>query len=84
MSGNDPGIDLSEGWDRSGLTLAELWLGYIAIGGTASRAEVEAYVHGAGCPDSYEYNMIAQVLNEHFIDRGEDHPVRYHDIPVLP
>ena len=37
-----------------------------------------------GHPDNYQYNMIAQAINEHFIDRGEDHPVSYHDIPLMP
>ena len=84
MSVSDPGFSLSDGWDLSGLTLAELWLKYIAIGGTASQAQVGAYARGQGLPDDYQYNLIAQAINEHFIDRGGDHPVGYHDIPSLP
>ena len=84
MSGTGAGFSLSDGWDLSGLTLAELWLGYVAIGGTASQAQVAAYARGLDRPDSYEHNLIAQAINEHFIDRGGDHPVGYHDIPPLP
>jgi len=84
MSGPNAGFSLSDGWDLSGLTLAELWLGYLALGGTASKARVARYARGLLRPDSYQHNMIAQAINEHFIDRGEDHPVGYQDIPLLP
>lgn len=84
MSSTSTGFSLSEGWDLSGLTLTELWLRYLAIGGTASPARLAAYAHGLLRPDSYQHNMIAQAINEHFIDRGEDHPVSYQNIPLLP
>jgi hypothetical protein len=84
MSGTSAGFSLSDGWDLSGLTLAQLWLRYLAIGGSASKAQVAAYARGLGCPDSYEHNMIAQAINEHFLDRGEDHPVGYREIPSVP
>ncbi len=84
MSGPGAGFSLSDGWDLSGLTLAELWLRYLAVGGTASRARVEAYARGLLCPDSHQHNMIAQAINEAFIELGEEHPVSYQDIPVLP
>jgi hypothetical protein len=84
MSGTGAGLDLSDGWDLSGLSLAELWLGYVALGGTASQAQLAAYARGLGCPDSYQHNLIAQAINEHFIDRGEDHLVSYQNIPSLP
>jgi hypothetical protein len=74
----------------SGLTLNDLWLNYIAIGGTASKAEVAAYARGLACPDSYQHNMIAQAINEHFMDRRRNrvtrgprpggHPRSLHDL----
>jgi hypothetical protein len=78
------GFTLSDGWELSGLTVTELWLRYLAVGGTASPAQVDAYVHGRPDPDSHQHNLIAQAINEYFIDRGEDHPVSYRDIPALP
>ena len=80
---NLTGFSLSDGWDLSGLTLTELWLRYLALGGTASAARVAAYARGLQHPNSYQHNMIAQAINEHFIDRGENHPVSYQDIPSL-
>jgi hypothetical protein len=78
------GFSLSDGWDLSGLSLAELWMAYLAIGGAASSAQVEAWTRGQTRPDSYQHNLIAQAINEHFIDRGENQPVSYRDIPALP
>ena len=82
---NGPGAEfsLSDGWDLSGLTLADLWLRYLALGGTVSPEQLDAYVDGHPCPDSYQHNMIAQALNEHFCDLGQNHPVGYRDIPPL-
>jgi hypothetical protein len=58
---------------------AALWRSYYAMGGNAAEVEVEAYALGLLIPDSYEHNLIAQALNEYFIDCGLDHLVRYHD-----
>lgn len=84
MSGPGAEFSLADGWDLSGLALSGLWLRYLALGGSESPAQVAAYAHGLIRPDSYQHNMIAQALNEHFVDRGEDHPVGYQDIPSLP
>ena len=58
MSGLGAGFSLSDGWDLSGLTLAELWLRYLAVGGTASRARVEAYARGLLRPDSESTGIL--------------------------
>ena len=84
MNGDSSGLSLKDGWDLSGLTLADLWLNYIAIGGTDSKAQMAAYARGQDFPDSHHHNMIAQAINEHFIGRSEAHHVGYHDIPSLP
>jgi hypothetical protein len=72
----DSELSLFDGLQRSGLTAAELWLAYYAVGGDAAEIEVEAYVLGVLTPDPY-HDLIAQAINEHFISRGLDHPVRY-------
>jgi hypothetical protein len=84
MSTPRAGFSLSDGWDLSGLTLTELWLRYLGLGGSASPAQLEGYASGHVAPDSYQHNLIAQAINEHFLDHGEDHPVSYQDIPRLP
>jgi hypothetical protein len=79
MSGPDLGFSLFDGLQLSGMTPTELWLRYYAVGGDAGELEVEACALGLLTPDPHEHNLIAQALNEHFIDGGEDHPVRYWD-----
>jgi hypothetical protein len=77
MSGSGLGFSLFDGLQLSGMSPHELWLRYYAVGGDATELEVEACTLGLLTPDPYEHNLIAQALNEHFIDRGEDHPVGY-------
>ncbi len=77
MSG---GISLLEGMTKSGMTYDELWLRHIAVSGTASKMEVEAYVLGLLVPDAHQHNLIAQAMNEFFLDIGEDHPVGYQEV----
>ena len=81
MNAPATGFSLSDGWDLSGLSLTELWLAYLALGGTASSGQVAAYARGRARPDSHQHNLIAQAINDHFVGLGEDHPVGYRDIP---
>jgi hypothetical protein len=77
MSTQHANLSLFDGLQRSGLSPAELWIRYYAVGGDAAELEVEAYALDLLVPDDYEHNLIAQALNEYFLDRDEDHPVRY-------
>ncbi len=51
------------------LSIEELWLRYLELIGLASVLELEGYLLGALVPDRYEYNVIAQALNERFMCR---------------
>jgi hypothetical protein len=79
MSEQGGKLGLFDGLQLSGLTSAELWLSYYSVGGDASELEVEAYALGLLRPDAYQHNLIAQAINESFIDDGLDHPVSYND-----
>jgi hypothetical protein len=72
-------LSLPAGMEASGMDYHELWLRQIAVGGNASELELEAYVLGLLRPDQLQYDLIAQAINEHFVDRGGDHPVGYWD-----
>ncbi len=74
-----PGMSLQEGMRLSGMTYPELWLRHIAVSGTTGELEIEAYVLGLLVADDYQHNLIAQAINEYFIDRGGNHPVGYRD-----
>jgi len=70
-------LQLEAGLTRSGLTYQELWWRQVAVGGDASPLELEAYLLGLLTIDPHQHDVIAQALNEHFLDCGEDHPVPY-------
>lgn len=76
-AGDASGLSLADGMDLSGMTFDQLWLRQVSIGGDMSAMELEAYVLGLLRLDAHHHNVIAQALNEHFLDRGERHPVGY-------
>lgn len=63
---------------QAGLSLDELWTAYFALGGAQSPQGLREYL--AGMRSSLrDYDVVALALNEHFADRGENHPVPYSD-----
>lgn len=78
MSGT---LSLAEGAALARISISELWERYFAIGGTADAAELSARIDDDAVSD-HEHNLIAQALNEVFLDRGEDHPVAYRPRPA--
>ncbi len=72
-------LNLYQGLVLSGLSYDEIWRTQATFGGTASPLEVEAYVLGLLRPSAHQHDLLAQAINEHFLDRGEDHPVAYSD-----
>jgi hypothetical protein len=83
MTSTESGISLLDGLRLSGMTFPELWLRYVAVSGTIGELELEAYVLGLLVPDNYQHNLIAQALNEYFMELGQDHPVAYHDTAIV-
>lgn len=79
MTSTEPGMSLQDGMRLSGMSYPELWLRHIAVSGTVGELELEAYVLGLLVADNYQHNLIAQALNEYFLDVGQDHPVAYRD-----
>jgi hypothetical protein len=77
MAEDHQGLSLREGMGAAGISYEQLWLDQLAIGGVATALEVEAYVRGILKPDAYQHNLLAQAINEHFVERGGDHPVGY-------
>jgi hypothetical protein len=63
----------------TGLSVAELWYRYFAVGGMSTAMEVEAILYGALVATDLESDRIAVALNECFAEQGGDHPVPYSD-----
>jgi hypothetical protein len=68
---------LETGLNASGLSYRELWWRQLCIGGDAGPLELEAYVLGLLRCSPHQHDLIAQALNEHYLDQGGDHPVTY-------
>ncbi len=79
MTGPVGKLNLYQGAVLSGLSYDEIWRRQAVFGGTAGILEVEAYVLGLLRPDAYQHDLIAQAINEHFLEHGGDHPVGYSD-----
>jgi hypothetical protein len=75
------GFTLSEGMDLAGLDYPSLWIRYVALGGNGTAEDLRRHVTGDSCQDDAEHNVIAQAINEAFMDRGENHPVAYRRLP---
>ena len=63
---------------QAGMSFQELWIAYLSLGGMAHPEAVRAYLRGRPAP-SIDYDVLAQAINERFIDLGDNHPVPYRD-----
>lgn len=74
-----PGAVLEAARVQAGMGAAEVWYAYFALGGMASPQVVRSILQGEVVPEDADYDLLAQALNERFMDRGSDHPVPYRD-----
>jgi hypothetical protein len=77
MTSHTAGLSIEDGLELSGMSMQQFWLRQVSVGGTAGSMETEAYVLGLLTPEPYQYDLLAQALNEHFVELGQDHPVGY-------
>jgi hypothetical protein len=59
------------------LSHRDLWLRYFGLGGMSSGTDLEAFLYGILQPSTHDHDVIAQALNERFVEIGGDHPVPY-------
>ena len=76
-------LTLADGQRQLALTDTELWTRYLALGGSGDIRRLRDHVLAVDCPDDHEHKVIAQCLNDAFVERGYDHPVAYHH-PEMP
>lgn len=60
-----------------GLSVPDLWVDYLALGGCATPATVAAFLSGDRRLGDYDHDLLTQALNERFLDSGDDHPLPY-------
>ena len=64
---------------RLGMSVADLWWRYFALGGRGSELEMEAMLFQALVPADLDRDVLAVALNERFSELGGDHPIPYSD-----
>jgi hypothetical protein len=62
---------------RLGLTYTQLWIDYFALGGNLNAGQLANYLRGDRHVTDTDHNVVVHALNEHFQDRGENHPLTY-------
>ena len=71
------GATISAARRELAMTVPELWLAYVAVGGNATLTVVGAWIEGNGDIPDRDYDYLAQGLNDQFVERGGDHPIAY-------
>ena len=68
---------LDHGRVLAGLSVPDLWIRYIALGGGLSQDQVERVLDGSELPRPTDHDLLAVALNEHFTDLGLGRPLDY-------
>ena len=63
---------------QAGMSFEDLWIAYFALGGVAQPDVVRAYLDGS-TDRAMDYDVLAQAINERFLDQHANHPVPYSD-----
>ena len=73
------GASLDAARQDLGLTVPDLWVRCLALGGMLPLLELTACLGGRQPFTRTEYDVVAQALNERYMDDGGDHPIAYAD-----
>ena len=65
--------------EQLGLSVHDLWWRCLGLGGLLKEADLGDSLLGVQAIAPAEYDVVAQALNEAFMDRGGNHPVSYAD-----
>ncbi len=76
---DDSGTSLRTGFSLSEMDLSELWVACIGLGGSFTKQRLEQGLRGTHTFSGRDHDVVAQALNDYFTERGQDHPVAYHD-----
>lgn len=63
-------FSLSDGMELSGVSIDEVWGAYAVLGGGADPAQLTFEIRGDAPVDDREHDLIAQALNECFLEHG--------------
>jgi hypothetical protein len=67
---------------RAGLTVQDLWLRYLALGGTSDAFELDGYLQALVPLGTFQEDVLAQALNEALEDGYRSYRVPLSTMPV--
>jgi hypothetical protein len=68
---------IRDAFENTSLTAFDVWVIYYSLGGTATSDDLEAYLVAEGPLDVGQERVLAQSINEVFLDADMNHPVPY-------
>ena len=69
MPNTDPRHHLFEAArTRAGWTVQQMWVGYLAVGGSRDVFDIEAYLYGLGPLSDHQQDILANAVNERLDD----------------
>lgn len=69
---------------RTGWTVQQLWVAYLAVGGSHDAFDIEAYLHGLGHLSDHQQDILATAINEQLDDLYRSASVPYLATSTLP
>lgn len=72
LDGRGGATSLDSAREDVGLSRADLWMRYFALGGNAMPTEFEAYLEGVLEPGPVEYDIVVHAINERSMEMGLD------------
>ena len=75
MMGDDRARHMDAARIRAELTVQDLWLRYIALGGTGDAFDLDGYLQGLTPLDGFQQDVLAQSLNEALDDLYRTHRI---------
>jgi hypothetical protein len=70
-------VSVRDAFQFSALSVQDLWVRCYSLGGLLTQEQIDDYLNGGGEVIPHELRVIAQALNELFVEQGADHPVPY-------
>jgi hypothetical protein len=68
MSGDDRHLPIEAARVRAELSIQDLWLRYLALGGTSDAFELDGYLNGVVQLETFQEDVLAQAANEGLSD----------------
>jgi len=69
--------DVDAGRRQLDMSYHDVWVGYFAVGGNGSLADVRSWLSGETFLSPRDHDLLAQAINDAFTDAGLNHPLGY-------